>query len=178
MNPGSGNFPGEGKGYPHQYFCLENPMDRGAWQGAAHGVSRVGQDLATKPPPPLHWELGVLTIEPPGKSHFSGFKMESPAVPLLGLHLKTWDVCSATQWCPGSSVHGVLQARILEWVPSSTGSSQLRWIFCTGRWVHHNWCHLGKQGNWNSNTYMYPQVHSSTTHKSQKAEAAQMPISG
>ena len=113
-------------------------MDRGAWQGAAHGVSRVGQDLATKPPAPLHWELGVLTIEPPGKSHFSGFKMESPAVPLLGLHLKTWDACSATQWCPGSSVHGVLQARILEWVPSSTGSSQLRWISCTGRWVRYN----------------------------------------
>ena len=39
-------------------------MDRGAWQGAAHGVSRVGQDLVTKSPPPLHWELGVWTIEP------------------------------------------------------------------------------------------------------------------
>ena len=84
-NPGSGRFPGEGKGYPLQHFCLENPMDRGEWQGAAHGVSRVGQDLVTKPPPPLHWELGVLTIEPPGKIHFSGFKMESPTVPFLGL---------------------------------------------------------------------------------------------
>ena len=28
---GSGRFPGEGNGYPLQYSCLENPMDRGAW---------------------------------------------------------------------------------------------------------------------------------------------------
>ena len=30
--PGSGRPPGKGHGNPHQYFCLENPMDRGAWQ--------------------------------------------------------------------------------------------------------------------------------------------------
>ena len=29
--PGSGNSPGEGNGNPLQYYCLENPMDRGAW---------------------------------------------------------------------------------------------------------------------------------------------------
>ena len=28
--PGSGRSPGEGNGYPLQYSCLENPMDRGA----------------------------------------------------------------------------------------------------------------------------------------------------
>ena len=28
--PGSGRFPGEGNGYPLQYSCLENFMDRGA----------------------------------------------------------------------------------------------------------------------------------------------------
>ena len=30
---GSGRSPGEGKGDPLQYSCLENPMDRGAWRG-------------------------------------------------------------------------------------------------------------------------------------------------
>ena len=30
--PGSGRCPGEGNGYPLQYSCLENSMDRGAWQ--------------------------------------------------------------------------------------------------------------------------------------------------
>ena len=29
--PGLGRSPGEGKGNPFQYSCLENPMDRGAW---------------------------------------------------------------------------------------------------------------------------------------------------
>ena len=28
--PGLGRFPGEGNGYPLPYYCLENPMDRGA----------------------------------------------------------------------------------------------------------------------------------------------------
>jgi len=29
--PGSGGSSGEGNGYPLQYSCLENSMDRGAW---------------------------------------------------------------------------------------------------------------------------------------------------
>ena len=39
----------EGNGNPLQFSCLENPIDRGAWQATVHGVARVGQDLATKP---------------------------------------------------------------------------------------------------------------------------------
>ena len=35
--PGSGRSPGEGKGYPLQCSCLENPRDRGAWWAAVHG---------------------------------------------------------------------------------------------------------------------------------------------
>ena len=30
---------GEGSGAPLQYSCLENPMDRGAWKAAVHGVA-------------------------------------------------------------------------------------------------------------------------------------------
>jgi len=29
--PGLGRFHGEGNDYPHQYSCLKNSMDRGAW---------------------------------------------------------------------------------------------------------------------------------------------------
>ena len=39
--PGLGRSPGEGNGNPLQYSCLENPMDRGAWQATVYGVSRV-----------------------------------------------------------------------------------------------------------------------------------------
>ena len=42
--PGSGRSPGEGHGSPLQYSCLENSMDRGAWQATAHGSQRVGHD--------------------------------------------------------------------------------------------------------------------------------------
>ena len=45
--PGSGRSPGEGNGYPLQYSCLENSMDRGAWQATFRGVERVGHDIAT-----------------------------------------------------------------------------------------------------------------------------------
>ena len=51
--PGSGRSSREGDGNPLQYFCLKNPMDRGAWQATVHGIARVGHDLSTKPPPPF-----------------------------------------------------------------------------------------------------------------------------
>ena len=38
--PGSGTSPGGGNGNPLQYSCLENPMDRGAWQTIVHGVAK------------------------------------------------------------------------------------------------------------------------------------------
>ena len=36
--PGSGRSYGGGHGNPLQYSCLENPVDRGAWQATVHGV--------------------------------------------------------------------------------------------------------------------------------------------
>jgi len=35
-----GRSPGEGNGTPLQYFCLENPMDGGAWWATVHGVTK------------------------------------------------------------------------------------------------------------------------------------------
>ena len=43
--PGSGRSPGEGKGNPLQYSCLENPMNRGTWRAV---VQRLGHDLVTE----------------------------------------------------------------------------------------------------------------------------------
>ena len=37
--PGSEGSPGEGIGYPLQYSCLGNPMDRGAWRATGHGTT-------------------------------------------------------------------------------------------------------------------------------------------
>ena len=38
--PGLGRSPREGNGYSLQYSCLENLMDRGAWQAIVHGVKK------------------------------------------------------------------------------------------------------------------------------------------
>ena len=64
---GSGRSPGEGNGNPLQYSCLENPMHRGAWQAVVHGVSRVGHNLVTKPPPPHKDTIDTLKEKIGGK---------------------------------------------------------------------------------------------------------------
>ena len=77
---GSGKSLGEGNGNPLQYSCLENPMDREAWQAIVHGVAksptRLGnrEHMRTKSSPLL--ENGVpipaqtnWTSTPGGKSH-------------------------------------------------------------------------------------------------------------
>ena len=38
--PGLGRFPGGGHGNPLQYFCLENPTDRGAWWVTVHSITK------------------------------------------------------------------------------------------------------------------------------------------
>ena len=37
----AGSFPGEGNGNTLQYSCLENPMDRGAWQATVHRIAEL-----------------------------------------------------------------------------------------------------------------------------------------
>ena len=44
---GQEDSPGGGNGNPLQYSCLENPMDRRAWQATVMGLQRVRHDWAT-----------------------------------------------------------------------------------------------------------------------------------
>ena len=44
--PGLGRSPGEGNGYPLQYSCLENPMERGAWRATVHKVAKSWTQLS------------------------------------------------------------------------------------------------------------------------------------
>ena len=55
--PGSGRSPGEGHGNPLQCSCLENPMDRGAWQATVSGVAKSRtclKQLSTHTPFSIH----------------------------------------------------------------------------------------------------------------------------
>ena len=44
--PGLGRSTGDGNGNPLHCCCLENPMDRGAWQAIVHGVTKCGSQLS------------------------------------------------------------------------------------------------------------------------------------
>ena len=71
--PGLGRSPGEGNGNPLQYSCLENSMDRGAWQATAHGVERVGCNSVS----------GVVVRY---FTELMSFNLGLPAVFLIGKH--------------------------------------------------------------------------------------------
>ena len=43
--PGLGRSPGGGHGNPLQYSCLQNSMDRGAWQATVNGVTKSQTQL-------------------------------------------------------------------------------------------------------------------------------------
>ena len=44
--PGSGKSLGGGNGNPLRYFCLGNPVDRGAWKATVHGVAKSQTQLS------------------------------------------------------------------------------------------------------------------------------------
>ena len=60
--PVVGRPPGEGNGYPFQYSCLENSMDRGAWQAGYSPWSHKDLDMTEKQILSLS-----LPLAPPGK---------------------------------------------------------------------------------------------------------------
>ena len=63
--PGLGRYPGEGTGYPPQYSCLENPMDRGAWRATVHEVRKSRTWLGGWPHTVVHQD------HPPTAANFS-----------------------------------------------------------------------------------------------------------
>ena len=132
---GQGRSPGEGNGNPLQYSCLENPMDRGAWWATIHGVTksrtrlsdfcvcrwRGAPGIPQAPVSAWHWVPSLQTREEGGPSP-SEVKV-AQSCPTL---------CDPMDCSPsGSSVHGILQARILEWVAISF----LRAYFCLNKFL-------------------------------------------
>ena len=112
--PGSRRSPGEENGNPLQYSCLENPTDRGVWQAVALVVFDSVQPQRRQPTRLRHpWDS-------PGKNtgvgcHFllqcMKVKSESEVAQSKMKTLSDPMACSL----PGSSVHGIFQARVLEW---------------------------------------------------------------
>ena len=59
MIPELGRSPGEGNGYPLQYSCLQNSMDRGARRATVHGLAKSWTRLSDfQLLTPRSWGLG------------------------------------------------------------------------------------------------------------------------
>ena len=59
--PGLGRTPGGRNGNPAQYSCLENPMDRGAWQAMIHRVTKSQIQLKGPAAPyVLFWSMHLV----------------------------------------------------------------------------------------------------------------------
>ena len=87
---------GEGNGTPLQYSCLENPMDGGAWWAAVHGVVKSQTRLRDFT---FTFHFHALEEESESEVAQSCPTLRDPMDCIL----------------PGSSIHGIFQARVLEW---------------------------------------------------------------
>ena len=98
----------EGNGNPLQCSCLENPKDRGAWWAAVYGVAerwtRLKRLSSSSSSLFNCYEKAQKLIQAPSPMHESEVAQSCPTL------RHTMD-CSL----PGSSIHGILQARVLEW---------------------------------------------------------------
>ena len=150
--PGSGRSPGEGNCNPLQYSCLENPLDRGAWRATVLGIpeSRTGlkrlstytwylQDNSFPADTKVHGSSSLLCKMGDNGTNFGGLWRQFLDKIYLQHLLFSGGGGLVTKSCPtlydpmdsslpGFSVHGILQARILEWVAISfsSGSPQPR----------------------------------------------------
>ena len=100
--PGSGTSPGKGNGYPLQYFCLENSMDRGAWWPQPMGPKRVEHNWVILS---ATWSQRMLTWN---------------KVDLIGV-----EISRRTEWILGDKIW-----RTCLWI-SSVQSLSYVWLFVT-----------------------------------------------
>ena len=96
---GQERSPEEGNGNPLQYSCLENSMNRGAWQVTVQRVARIRHNLATKPPACGHLGPGPpqLKSAAPRASQTCHRPQSSTRLARAPHHCRT---CGASKECP------------------------------------------------------------------------------
>ena len=112
-NPGSGRPLEKGMVSPLQYSCLENSMDRGAWWTTVHGVTKSWTQ-----PKYLRAHIRIYILSQVLLCYRLLQNIECYIL-LLVTHMCP-TLCDPVDYSPpGSSIHGVFQVRILEWVSIS-----------------------------------------------------------
>ena len=104
-------YVGEGNGTPLQYSCLENPMDRGAWWAAVHGVAKSRTWLSN-----FTFTFHFHALEKEMATHSSVLAWRIPGtgepggLPSMGLHRvgHDWsDLAAAAEWLYGFVASGL-----------------------------------------------------------------------
>ena len=128
---GQEDSPRGGNGSPLQYYCLENPMDRGAWRATVDRVAKSQTQLSN-----FHFLFNKKTYQ--GFIYF----VKSICKYFFHLYLFSCPTLCHPMDCslPGSSVDEIFQAIVLEWIAISfsRGSSQPRdrtRVSCIGRQI-------------------------------------------
>ena len=134
---------GEGNGNPLQYSCLENPMDRGAWWVAVHGVAKSWTQLSDST-----FTFHFHALEKEMATHSSTLAWRIPGtgepgrLPSMGLHRVGHDwsnlaaAAAATPWRKElHSLHGCIS------LPNSTWTQLVPslYIYWMGCGVNENW---------------------------------------
>ena len=167
--PGWGRSPGGGCGYPLQYSCLENPMERGAWWAAVRGLSLSrhaclwGNSLSLEEKPFITWKWLPESSSPGSLSHRCsstqsggcGFPaclgQHSPApttdcfsLTCESVRYTTWNATSGQLWIITSPLKWCRRTCHLE--NHSAGEAAEGFGPCRGHEVpltsHSVWCHL------------------------------------
>ena len=129
--PGLGRYPGEGKGYPLQYSGLENSVDSPWGHKDLDMAERLSVQsircicmllshfsrvrLCTTPQTAAH--QAPPSLEFSRQEHWSGLPFPSPMHASESEVAQSCPTLSDSMDCspPGSSIHGIFQARVLEW---------------------------------------------------------------
>ena len=122
--PGLGRSPEKGNGNPLQYSCLENPMDRGAWQAIIHAVAESRTRLSDFTSLKVTQLVCGRARAKAGDYLLPGLNGKHRFVTSAAAAAKSRQSCPTL--CdpidgspPGSPVPGILQARTREWVAIS-----------------------------------------------------------
>ena len=107
-SPGLGRSPKEGNGNSLQYACLENSMDRGAWQATVRGVPELDMNEQLSMHASIEVPIYSWAVSPYFPSTFPSAAAKSlQSCPTL---------CDPIDGSPpGSPIPGIFQARVLEW---------------------------------------------------------------